>query len=241
MTKKRRVVAVILAGGVGSRMKAVRPKQFLVVNRKPIIVSTISNFERNRYITDVLVVCVSGWIPYFQNLVSRYHLSKVKWVIPGGTTGHDSASNAMFFLNNFLRPDDYVVIHDAARPLLPQSIINKMLFVSFAHGNACCALPCHETLLFTEDQVTGTNELSRKNVMRVQTPQSYRFGDLFPLYLRAREEGRHDFVYADTMAAHYGMTIYFSDGFDNNIKITTPEDIALYKSLSKFSERQLVK
>jgi 2-C-methyl-D-erythritol 4-phosphate cytidylyltransferase len=234
-------IALILAGGTGSRMHSDKPKQFIEVSGVPIIVRNLMNFQRSPKIDGVLVVCLAAWIDKMKSLVAQYGLSKVKWIIPGGETGHDSTSLGIFFLQKILSSDDYVVIHDAARPLLPQKIIDGMMEVAIQKGNACVSLPCHETIVITDNQKDGISEIDRSKIRRIQTPQAYRYSDLLKVYQQAKADNRHDFIYANTCAIHYGLRIYFAEGFDNNIKITTKEDITLYKSLLKFSEEDLVK
>ena len=236
-----KTTAVILAGGVGSRMHSDQPKQFIEINGIPVIVRNIMNFQRSPRIDSVLIVCLKNWIPQMKSLVKEFSLDKVRWIIEGGSTGHDSTRNAIFFLRSQLSDDDFVIIHDAARPLLPQKIINSLLDVANANGNACASLPCHETIIVTDNQKDGNSEIDRSRIRRIQTPQAYRFGLIYPVYQKAEADDRHDFIYANTCAIHYGVRIFFSEGFDNNIKITTKEDLALYKSLLDFPEEDLVK
>lgn len=235
-----RHIAVILAGGIGSRMGGgVMPKQFLSLNDKPVIVHTLENFQRNTNIDGIIVVCVQDWIPHLREILEEYKISKVQAVIAGGNTGHDSTRNGIFYLRDRLTDDDYVIIHDAARPILPQAAIDNMLSVAHEKGNASLALPCYETVLYTDDGQSGCRQLDRNKIMRIQTPQAYRFGPMLKLYERAEVEGKHDFVYADLVLVHYGETVYFSKGFANNIKITRKEDIPLCKALMKFNEEEL--
>lgn len=231
---------VILAGGIGSRMKADKPKQFIVVDDKPIIVDTIMNFQKNKQIDGIIVVCLKDWIEYMNELINKYKLTKVVKIIEGGKTGHDSARNGIFALNEMMNEDDIVIIHDAARPILPQQIINDMIKVAKSNGNACTAIQCHDTVIETNDQISGNSQIERSKIMRVQTPQAYRYGLIKGLYEKAEKENIHDFVYANTMAITYGVRIYFSLGCDCNIKITTKEDIAFYKALKQFSEEELM-
>ena len=231
--------AIILAGGIGQRMGAPIPKQFIELRGKPIIVHTIDNFERNPNVDDVLIVCNPDWVDYFKDLAEKFGLKKVKWIVPGGETSHDSTRNGIFHLRDILNSDDYIIIHDAARPILPQKAIDDMLAVAYEKGNASLAIPCHETVIYTEDQKSGDKELDRSKLMRVQTPQAYRYGEILPLYERAEKENKHDFIYADLVAIYYGVRVYFSKGFTNNIKVTSPEDLPLCESLMSFDESQL--
>lgn len=232
-------IAIILAGGVGSRMGAPQPKQFLEIKGKPVIVHTIQNFQDNENIDAVLIVCIKDWIPYLQSLVKQYGLTKVQWVIEGGNTCHDSTRNGVFFLKNILDNNDFVIIHDAARLILPQLAINQMLEIAHRKGNASLAIPCYETMLFTDDQLSGIDELERSRVMRIQTPQAYKFSQILSLYEKAEKDNMHDFVYADIVASHYGERVYFSKGFTNNIKLTRKEDISLCEALMEMPEDKL--
>lgn len=229
-------VAIILAGGVGARFGAPIPKQFLMIKEKPIIVQTINNFEKNPNVDAVLIVCNADWIDYFKEIVTKYDLKKVKWIVPGGSTSHDSTRNGLFHLRDILDGNDFVIIHDAARPLLPQKAIDDMLDIAHKNGNASLAIPCYETVIYTEDQKSGIEDLDRNKLMRVQTPQAYRYDLILPLYERAEKENKHDFVYADLVAIYYGVRVFFSKGFPNNIKVTRPEDIPLCESLMDYDE-----
>lgn len=232
---------IILAGGTGSRMKIDLPKQFIEVDGVPVIVDTIRNFQNNSRINSITVVCLKDWISYLQDLVAKHSLSKVINIVEGGATGHDSARNGVMSLSEMMEEDDIVVIHDAARPLISQVIINDMLDTAIKYGNACTAIPIHDTIIATDDQQSGNIQIARDKIMRVQTPQAYRYGTIYALYRRADEENRHDFIYANTMAVTYGTRIYFSIGSDCNIKLTTKEDLAYYKAMKQFSEEELSK
>ena len=117
---------ILLAGGVGRRMGADIPKQFMKVKGKPIIAYSLENFQRNEQINGIVVVCVAEWKEYLKDIIEEYNLTKVKWIIEGGSTGHDSIRNGVFFLKDIIQPDDFVIIHDAVRPILPQRAINEV-------------------------------------------------------------------------------------------------------------------
>lgn len=230
---------IILAGGIGSRLGGPMPKQFLSLNDKPVIVHTLENFERNKNIDGIIIVCVRDWISYLKEILLEYKISKVIDIVEGGETGHDSTRNGIFSLREKLSSDDYIIIHDAARPILPQAAIDEMLKVAHDKGNASLAIPCYETVIYTDDGSSGDKQLDRCKIMRIQTPQTYRYGEILPLYDMAEKENKHDFVYADLVLIYYGKTVYFSKGFTNNIKITRKEDIPLCKALMTFSEEEL--
>lgn len=232
-------VAIILAGGIGSRMGGSMPKQFLSLNDKPVIVHTLENFQRNSHINSIIIVCVKDWILHLKEILEEYKISKVVNIVEGGETGHDSTRNGIFSLKNVLSEDDFIIIHDAARPILPQAAIDEMLRVAYEKGNASLAIPCYETVIYTDDGMQGNSQLDRSKIMRIQTPQAYKYGSILKLYEKAEAEDKHDFIYADLVLIHYGETVYFSKGFTNNIKITRKEDIPLCKALMNFSEEEL--
>lgn len=232
-------VAIILAGGIGSRMGGSMPKQFLSLNDKPVIVHTLENFQRNSQINSIIIVCVKDWILHLKEILEEYKISKVVNIVEGGETGHDSTRNGIFSLKNVLSEDDFIIIHDAARPILPQAAIDEMLRVAYEKGNASLAIPCYETVIYTDDGMHGNSQLDRSKIMRIQTPQAYKYGSILKLYEKAEAEDKHDFIYADLVLIHYGETVYFSKGFTNNIKITRKEDIPLCKALMNFSEEEL--
>ena len=120
-------VAIILAGGIGSRMGGPMPKQFLSLNDKPVIVHTLENFQKKAQVDSIIIVCVKDWISHLNEILEEYKISKVLNIVEGGGTGHDSTRNGIFSLRDYLADDDYVIIHDAARPILPQAAINDML------------------------------------------------------------------------------------------------------------------
>lgn len=230
---------ILLAGGIGSRVGGPMPKQFLSLNDKPVIVHTLENFERNSNVDGITIVCLKEWITHLKEILQEYKIKKVSQIIEGGETGHDSTRNGIFSLKDKLDKNDFVIIHDAARPILPQAAINDMLDVAHEKGNASLAIPCYETVIYTDDGKCGDKQLDRTSIMRIQTPQAYKFDKILELYEKAEKENKHDFIYADLVLIYYGQTVYFSKGFTNNIKITKKEDIPLCKALMKFTEEEL--
>ena len=234
-----KAIAILLAGGIGSRIGTAMPKQFLTVANKPVIIHTLSALERNPQIDGIVVVCVKGWEQYLQTLLDQFNIQKVIGIVEGGINGHGSTKNALFFLKDKIAESDIVLVHDAVRPILPQQVLNDLLKTAKEHGNAVAAACCYETLIFTEDGRSGDRDLSRDAVVRAQTPQAYCYGTLLSLYENAERDGIDDFEYANRAMIHYGKRLYFSQGFANNIKITKKEDLPLCEALMQFSEEQL--
>lgn len=229
------IATIILAGGIGSRMESDLPKQFIEVCGKPIIIHTLENFIRNKRVDRILVVCEEHWIDHLEQILRRFDIQDVD-VISGGSTSHDSIRNGVFRLENELSDDDYVIVHDAARPVIPQFIIDDLIDVASEHGNACSTLPFYEPVMISDDGVSALKEISRNNLKRTGAPQMFRYDILLDSYKKAEKDGLHDFVYANLVVAHYGHEIYFSKGTAMNIKVTYPEDIALLESILRISE-----
>jgi 2-C-methyl-D-erythritol 4-phosphate cytidylyltransferase len=234
-------IALIIAGGSGKRMNADIPKQFIEVSGKPIIIYTLEAFERHEDIDAILVVCIEEWIERLWQFARTFNIKKLKWIVKGGTSGQLSCYNGLERLKGEVKNDDLIIIHDAIRPILPKIIITELIKVAKIQGNACSSLPMHETLIFTDNQLYGHRSLDRNLIRRVQTPQAYRYGELYDVHNKALEKGITNSVYANTLMVDFGKTIYFSLGFDNNIKITTSEDLTLFKALLNMDEKDLVR
>lgn len=230
---------ILLAGGVGSRMGANIPKQFLEVNGKPIIVYTIENFQRHPSVEKIIVVCVKDWIEHVEQLIKTYNLSKVEWVIEGGNTGHDSIRNGVFFLKDKIADDDFIIVHDAVRPVLPQKTIDKVLEVAYQYGNASSSIQCHPPIVYTEDFKSGIKDVDREHVMLTASPQVYKFSLAYQCYMQAEKENLHNTTFTSSLLIHCGARVYFADGTTNNIKITRKEDLALFKALLSIPEEML--
>ena len=227
---------ILLAGGVGKRMGANIPKQFIEVNDKPIIAYTIDKFQKNEYIDKIVVVCVKEWINHVEKIVKKFGLSKVEWIIEGGKTGHDSIRNGVFFLKDKIELDDYIIIHDAVRPILPQKAINEVLKVAHEKGNASSSIACHPPIVYTDDFESGNKDVDRDHVMLTASPQAYNYSLALECYNKAEAENKHDFTFTSSLLIHYGERVYFAKGTTCNIKITSKADLALFEALLNIPE-----
>lgn len=230
---------ILLAGGIGKRMQTDIPKQFITVEGKPIIVHTVERFQRNPKIEKIVVVCIPEWMDHLRNLVELYALTKVHWIIEGGNTGHDSIRNGVFFLQDKIDPDDFIIVHDAVRPILPQKAIDAVIRVAHEKGNASSSIVCHPPIVYTEDFVSGITDIDREHAMLTASPQAFRYGLALKCYEKAEEENRHDFTFTSSLLIHCGERVYFAKGTTSNIKITTKEDLALLGALLKVPEELL--
>lgn len=230
---------ILLAGGIGKRMGSDIPKQFLEVQGKPIIVYSIENFERNHQIDGIVVVCIKEWIERLWELVNEYSLGKVKWIIEGGNTGHDSIRNGVFFLKDKIEDKDFVIVHDAVRPVLPQKAIDEVIHVAHDKGNASSSVACHPPIVYTDDFVSGIKDVDREHVMLTASPQAFRYSLALECYEQAEEEDYHNSTFTSSLLIHCGKRVYFAKGTTSNIKITTKEDLALFEALLKVPEELL--
>ncbi len=230
---------ILLAGGVGKRMGSSTPKQFMEVSGKPIIVYSIENFQRNSQIDKIVVVCVKDWIDRFKEIVAKYSLTKVEWIIEGGLTGHDSIRNGVFFLKDKLCQDDFIVVHDSVRPILPQKAIDEVIRVAHEKGNASSSIVCHPPIVYTEDFESGIADVDREHVMLTASPQVFKYSLALKFYEQAEQANRHDFTFTSSLLIHCGERVYFAKGTTSNIKITTKADLALFEALLKVPEELL--
>lgn len=226
---------IIIAGGTGQRMNLDIPKQFINVYDKPIIIYTLEAFQRHPQIDNILVVCIDGWHDMLRAYAKQYHISKLKWVVHGGNNGQESIRNGVFALRDICKEDDIVIIHDGIRPLVDEAVLSDVIIKCAQHGNAVTSLPYNEQIFIKKDEETTEQYIPRETLRRVSTPQAYRFSLVLKGYEKAFESGIgiHGSSYTNTMMVDLGETLHFAIGSDKNIKITTPDDLEMFKALIK--------
>ncbi len=208
------------------------PKQFVNVNDRPILIYTLQGFQKHPEIDAIEVVCLDGWQPVLTAYAKQYGITKLTSVVTGGATGQESIRNGLFALESVAAPDDIVVIHDGIRPLVEAEVLTDVLRVCREHGAAVTAMPYNEQIFVTEDAETSTAYVPRETVRRVSTPQAYRFGLIDQAYHEAFERniGISGSSYANTLMVDLGHRLWFAAGSDKNIKLTTREDLELFKA-----------
>lgn len=232
-------IGVIFAGGVGSRMHSKdRPKQFLEMYNKPIIVHTIEHFEKNDEIDAVVVVCVADWIDYFNNLVYKFRLDKVKKVVPGGETGQLSIYNGLVAAKELAGDEPSIVlIHDGVRPLISSKLISDNIQCVKQHGSAITTSVVKETILVVNPDDSSISYIPERANSRVaKAPQSFWLADILAAHEKALAEGITNYIDSCTMMQHYGKQLYLIDGPSENIKITTPDDFYTMRALLEAKE-----
>lgn len=232
------ITGLIIAGGVGKRMGQEIPKQFISVDGKPIIIYTLESFEKHPQIDQILVVCKGGWEDTLRAYINEYGLKKVKWIIPGGTKGQESINNGVQFLKTVSQDDDIIVIHDGIRPLLDELVLSDVIVKAKEYGNAVTSLPYNEQIFLKDTEFTTKKYIDRNTLRRVSTPQAYNFKKLAWAYDKAVKEniGMTDSSYTNTMMVELGETLYFAAGSDKNIKLTTQDDLQLFKAYLRMNE-----
>ena len=220
------------------RMGQEIPKQFLTVEDKPVIAYTMEAFQKHPDIDVIAVVCVEGWDSILSAYARQYGISKLKHIVPGGENGQTSIRNGVFELERHYAPDDLVLIHDAIRPLVSQDIISECIATARERGSAIVAIPCQEAMLETEDQRSSRRVCPRENLKRTQTPQGFPLGRIAGAHRRALERGITNSVASCTLMVELGEPVYFCAGSEKNIKLTTPDDMEIFRALLHLRDRQ---
>jgi len=225
-------IAIIIAGGVGSRLGQDIPKQFINVYDKPIIIYTLEGFQKHPLIDAIEVVCLDGWHDVLKAYAKQFNITKLKWVVSGGKSGQESIRNGVYNLEGKVSPDDTIIIHDGIRPLIDETVISDVIQKCQKYGNAVTSLPYNEQIFIKNDESTTSKYIPRETLKRVSTPQAYKFDLLDSKYHEAfkKEIGIYGSAYTNTMMVDLGVKLYFAAGSERNIKLTTADDLALFKA-----------
>lgn len=235
---------LIFAGGVGSRMNSkAKPKQFLEIHGKPIIIHTIEHFEANKDIDAICVVCVEDWLDYMKSLIERFNIKKVKWLLPGGETALDTQ---LIGLREIKAYDDtidgngIVLIHDGVRPLINSQLITACVNGVKENGSAITIAPATETIVRTDDGGMITSTIKRSECMLARAPQSFYVKDIVKAHDDAIAEGKHDFIDSTSMMLYYGHQVHVIEGPAENIKVTNPSDFYICRALLDAKENSQI-
>ena len=234
-------IAAIFAGGSGVRMHTKsRPKQFLELNGKPIIIYTLELFDNHPQVDAIVVACIDSWIPFLKKMIRKFEITKVIEIVPGGETGQDSIYNALQAAERAADGKDAtVMIHDGVRPLITEQTITDNINTVEEFGSCITCVPATET--FVVSQADGSLEIpSRANSLIARAPQSFHLSDIITAHRRAISEGMHNFIDSCTMMSHYGYTLKTIIGPMENIKITTPTDFFIFRAMVEVHENQQI-
>lgn len=234
-------IAIIFAGGTGQRMNTkTKPKQFLELHGKPIIIYTLEHFDQHELIDGIIVVCVEGWIDYCQKLVERFHIQKVKAIIPGGETGmlsrFEGVKKAME-----LYPDDTIcLMHDGVRPMIDHDIITANIESVEKNGSAVTVAPAIETIAVRSTDNKVGQIIDRSKCQMAKAPQSFRLGVLYKVHKDAINAGITDCIDTAYLMQQSGHDVYTVEGSAENIKITTPTDFYTFRALMDIQENSQI-
>lgn len=234
-------IAVIFAGGSGLRMHTKsRPKQFLELNGKPIIIYTLELFDNHPQIDAIVVSCIKEWIPFLEKMLRKFEINKVVSIVEGGATGQDSIYNALCAAEHHAcgKPA-LALIHDGVRPMINEQTISDNISTATRHGSCITCVPATETFVVTRSD-GGMDIPSRENSLIARAPQTFLLSDIMAAHRAAIAEGRHDFIDSCTMMSHYGKTLHTIIGPMGNIKITTPTDFFILRAMVKVREDQQI-
>ncbi|WP_026498837.1 IspD/TarI family cytidylyltransferase [Butyrivibrio sp. WCD2001] len=230
-------IAIIIAGGSGHRMQQDIPKQFINVYDKPVLIYTLEGFQKHPQIDAIELVCIDGWQDMVWAYAKQFNITKLKWIVTGGESGQESIRNGVFNLEGKAEDDDIIIIHDGIRPLVDEMVLSDVIVVCKKHGNAVTSLPYNEQIFVVNDEEEGTTKkyIPRETLRRVSTPQAYKFGKLDWAYHEAfeKEIGIKGSAYTNTMMVDLGEKLYFAAGSDKNIKLTTKDDLEMFKAYIK--------
>lgn len=225
-------IALIIAGGVGARMGQDIPKQFLNVYDKPVIVYTMEAFQDHPDIDAIEIVCIEDWKGALLAYAKQFGIAKLENIVSGGENGQDSIRNGLYDIAERYSGDkDIVLIHDAIRPMVSQEIITDNIRVCRENGNAITVVPCTAAMLKTYDSLSTTEQVPRDNLKITQTPQAFFLMDIVAAHKEALNKGITNSVASCTMYIELGKKLYMSQGSEKNLKLTTTEDIEIFKAL----------
>ena len=236
-------IALIIAGGSGSRMGQDIPKQFINVYDKPVLIYTLEGFQKHPEIDAIEVVCIDGWHDIVRAYARQFNIDKLKWIVSGGSSAQESIRNGIFHLEKFCKEDDIIIVHDGIRPLVDETVLSDVIVKCRQYGNAVSSLPYNEQIFVVDDEISTVKYIPRETLRRVSTPQAYRFGKVDAAYHRAYEEGIgiHGSSYTNTMMVELGERLYFAAGSGKNIKLTTKDDLEMFKAYLKADKDKWLK
>lgn len=224
-------IAMLIAGGSGQRMRQDIPKQFINVYDRPVIIYTLQAFQNHPNIDAIAVVCLEGWEEILKAYAKQFGIDKLKWIFLGGESGQESLKNGIMGLNAVCEQDDLILIHDAIRPMVSQEIISENISCCKKNGSAITVIPCAEAMLLTDDRSSATEMIHRDKLARTQTPQAFPLKKLVWAHEEAAKRGISNSIATCTLMIELGEKIYFSTGSEKNLKLTTTDDIEIFKAL----------
>jgi len=233
-------IAIVFAGGSGIRMGAGIPKQFLEINGRPIIVHTLQLFQYHNEIDKIYLAVLEDYIDYMKELVDQYFLTKVVCIMPGGDSAQETIYRELKRAAEENPGDSVVLIHDGVRPYVSYDVISRNINGVKEFGNAVTATSCYETIIISKNGESVDSVPYRKETFTAQAPQSFYLKDIIAAHeqVRALPDGYKNMVDACTIMTSQGKPIHLVEGNRGNIKVTTPEDVYIFRALMQYRENE---
>lgn len=235
-------IALLTAAGTGTRMHQDIPKQFIHVDNKPVIIHTMEVFQRHPSIDAIIVVTLDSWMEVLWAYAKQFSITKLQWVVPGGETGQESIYNGLHKLKEIF-PDENVnvMIHDGNRPLVSSEVISDSLATFAKHGCAVAVIPCTEVVFESLDGVSSCISKEREKLFRTQTPHTYTLAELLWAHKEAEKRGIKGTAASCMLMKELGKETFFSKGSEENLKITTLDDLKIFKALLHTRQEDWIK
>ena len=228
-------IAIIVAGGSGKRMKGLdKPKQFTLVNGKPLIAYTLEAFDKNENVDSIVVVANTKYFPEVMDICNEYRIEKIMFVVPGGKTRQESVYNGL--LGCGASHDDIVLIHDAARPLVSDRIINENIEACKKYKAVETAIKVSDTIVKSADARTIKGLENREELLQVQTPQTFKYSLILKAHQNARKRMTTPTTDDATLVFQEGKKVHVVMGDRLNFKVTTNDDLELLEAILKKRE-----
>lgn len=226
-------VAVILAGGTGTRVGAGIPKQFIEVMGKPILAYTIDNFQKDEEIDAIEIVCHKDWLEDVRRICKEYRFTKFRWLTQGGDTFQQSTVNGIYNLKDKLSPDDYVVLSFGVSPFCSPDVINDSIRVAKLHGNGISAEDSFLCTCIKDDEESTTQNLIRETIKGFSNPWTFRYGEVLEAYEEVERRGILNDLEPHTTSVYLalGKRLWFSKSSGHNFKVTLKEDLERFEGL----------
>lgn len=235
-------IGVIFAGGIGSRMHSKeKPKQFLELYNKPIIIYTLEYFEFNDEIDAIVIACIEDWIPYLNDLLYKYRIEKVRKIVPGGSTGQLSIYNGLVAAKEVCGDEPSIVlIHDGVRPLINSQLLSDNIKSVKEYGSAITAGIVKETIVVVDENMEVEHVPPRSKSRVAKAPQSFWLDEILTIHKKALADGVDNSIDSCTLMKAYGKQLHMIDGPYENIKITTPDDFYTMRAILEAKENSQI-
>lgn len=229
--KEKKNIAVVFAGGVGQRMGASTPKQFLKLKDKEILVHTLEKFQNNKNIDAIVISMLSTWIDFTKELIVKHNLNKVVDIVPGGETGQLSIYNGVKYVYDNFNEESIILIHDGVRPFITEELINENIDIAKVTGSCISCVKATETFLIVDEENSVKEIPARSQSLIAKAPQTFKLEKIYNAHQQALSENKINFIDSSTLMNYYGNHLSVVETDYDNIKITTPKDITLAESI----------